>query len=96
MYQRNSGFLSAMGKIMKTLVVILSCNLKKSKSKDLDFFICVRRTQYHLTEGQHHFEQSEDFIPHLCGHKMMLRSARDALTILRFRAIIIPRKAVIS
>ena len=35
---------------------------KKSKSKDLDFFICVRRTQHRLractqhrlTEGQHH------------------------------------------
>ena len=39
-----------------------SAPAKKSKSKDLDFFICVRRTQhhlsactqYHLTKGQHH------------------------------------------
>ena len=38
---------------------------KKSKSKDLDFFICVLRTQHRLTEGQHHFEQSENIIVRL-------------------------------
>ena len=53
---------------------------KKSKSFDLDFFICVRRTQLHLTEGQHHFEQSENIIPHLCGHKTMLRQAANDVT----------------
>ena len=45
---------------------------KKSKSFDLDFFICVRRTQHHLTEGQHHFEQSENIIAYSSGHKTML------------------------
>ena len=35
---------------------------RKSKSLDLDFFICVRRTQHHLTEGQQHFEFSENII----------------------------------
>ena len=29
---------------------------KKSKPIGLDFFICVRRTQHHLTDGQHHYE----------------------------------------
>ena len=45
---------------------------KKTRSSERVFFICVRRTQHHLTEGQHHFEQSENIITHLCGHKMML------------------------
>jgi len=31
----------------------------------LDFFICVLRTQHRLTEGQHHFEQSENIIVRL-------------------------------
>ena len=31
----------------------------------MDFFICVRRTQHHLTEGQHHFERSENIIVRL-------------------------------
>ena len=52
---------------------------KKSKSKDLDFFICVRRTQHHLTEGQHHFKQSENIISHSSGHKMMLCFAQMKL-----------------
>ena len=50
---------------------------KKSKSFDLDFFICVRRTQHHLTEGQHHFERSENIIHHLCGHKTMLQQVAN-------------------
>jgi hypothetical protein len=29
----------------------------------------VPQAQHHLTEGQHHFERSENIIPHLCGHK---------------------------
>ena len=33
----------------------------------LNFFICVRRAQHHLTEGQHHFERSENIIPHSLG-----------------------------
>lgn len=36
-----------------------------SKSKDLDFFICVRKAQQHLAEGQHHFEQGENIIVRL-------------------------------
>ena len=37
---------------------------KKSRPIGLNFFICVRRTQHHLTEGQHHFERSENIIIH--------------------------------
>ena len=37
---------------------------KKTRSEERGFFICVRRTQHHLTEGQHHFERSENIIPH--------------------------------
>ena len=52
---------------------------KKSKPVGLDFFICVRRTQHHLTEGQHHFERSENIIVRL-WHKTMLRQvANDVL-----------------
>ena len=32
----------------------LSTRAKKSIAIAMDFFICVRRTQHHLTEGQHH------------------------------------------
>ena len=33
-----------------------------------------------MTEGQHHFERSENIIPHLCGHKRtMLRFAQMKL-----------------
>ena len=55
---------------------------KKSKSFDLDFFICVRRTQHHLTVGQHHYERSEYIIVRLrtqmndvvlCTNDVMLR-----------------------
>ena len=36
---------------------------KKSKSKDLDFFICVRRAQHRLrVYSQHHFLQSKNII----------------------------------
>ena len=52
---------------------------KKSKSFDLDFFICVRRTQHHLTEGQHHYERSEYIISHSSGHKTMLCFAQMKL-----------------
>ena len=38
---------------------------KKSKPIGLDFFICVRRTGHHLTEGQHHYERSEYIIVRL-------------------------------
>ena len=44
---------------------ILVGGAKKSKSFDLDFFICVRRTQHHLTVGQHHYERSEYVIVRL-------------------------------
>jgi hypothetical protein len=27
----------------------------------------VPQAQYHLTEGQHHFERSENIIPRECG-----------------------------
>ena len=37
----------------------------KNQVERLGFFICVRRTQHHLTEGQHHFEQSENIIVRL-------------------------------
>ena len=37
---------------------------KKSKSKDLDFFICVRRTQHHLRAcTQHHLSVSSTSLP---------------------------------
>ena len=52
---------------------------KKSKSFDLDFFICVRRAQRHLTEGQHHYERSEYIISHSSGHKTMLCFAQMKL-----------------
>ena len=42
---------------------------KNPRSLERGFFICVRRTQHHLTEGQHHFERSENIISHLHGHK---------------------------
>ena len=35
---------------------------KNPRSSERGFFICVRRTQHHLTEGQHHFERSENII----------------------------------
>ena len=45
---------------------------KKSKPIGVDFFICVRRTQHHLTKCQHHYERSEYIISHSSGHKTML------------------------
>ena len=42
---------------------------KNPRSLERGFFICVRRTQHHLTEGQHHFERSENIISHLRGHQ---------------------------
>ena len=50
---------------------------KKPRSEERGFFICVRRTQHHLTEGQHHFEQSENIILHLCGHQTMLQQVAN-------------------
>jgi hypothetical protein len=54
---------------------------KNPRSSERGFFICVRRTQHHLTEGQHHFERSENIIPHLCGHKrtMLRQVANDVM-----------------
>ena len=49
---------------------------KKPRSSERGFFICVRRTQHHLTEGQHHFEQSENIILHLCGHQNDVATSR--------------------
>ena len=49
---------------------------KKPRSSERGFFICVCGTQHHLTEGQHHFEQSENIISHSSGHKTMLRFAQ--------------------
>ena len=50
---------------------------KRSKPIGLDFFICVRRTQHHLTEGQHHFEQSENIISHSSEHKTILQQVAN-------------------
>ena len=52
---------------------------KKPRSEERGFFICVRRTQHHLTEGQHHFEQSENIIAHSSGHKTMLHFSQMKL-----------------
>ena len=64
---------------MMSLVQAQQGEPKKSKPIGLDFFICVRRTQHHLTEGQHHYERSEYIIPHLCGHKTLLCFAQMML-----------------
>ena len=65
---------------MMSLVRAQQWEPKNSKPIGLDFFICVRRTQHHLTEGQHHFEQSENIISHSSGHKTMLqRVANDVM-----------------
>ena len=64
-------------------VAILYYELKNPRSSERGFFICVRRTQHHLTEGQHHFERNENIIPHLCGHKrMMLRQLANDVMLL--------------
>ena len=43
------------------------------------FFHLCRKAQHHLTEGQHHFERSENIIV-LLRHKTMLRQvANDVL-----------------
>ena len=43
------------------------------------FFHLCRKAQHHLTEGQHHFERSENIIA-LLRHKTMLRQvANDVL-----------------
>ena len=54
-------------------------NEKNPRSEERGFFICVRRTQHHLTEDQHHFEQSENIISHSSGHKTMLCFAQMML-----------------
>jgi hypothetical protein len=39
----------------------------KSPSRTTWTFSFVPQAQYHLTGGQHHFERSENIIPHECG-----------------------------
>ena len=43
---------------------------KNPKAYAFGFFICVRRTQHRLTAGQHHFEQSENFIVRRTQHRL--------------------------
>ena len=40
------------------------CRNSKSPSRKTWTFSFVPQAQYHLTEGQHHFECSENIIPH--------------------------------
>jgi hypothetical protein len=55
--------------MMFSLCSKLLGELKKIQVERLGFF--------HLTEGQHHFEQSENIISHSSGHKTMLRQAAN-------------------
>jgi len=53
---------------------------KNPRSSERGFFICVRRTQHHLTEGQHHFEQRENIVSHFTAqmNEVALRANEDA------------------
>ena len=54
----------------------LSTRLQKILKASLSgFFHLCRKAQHHLTEGQHHFERSENIIVRL-RHKTMLRFAQ--------------------
>ena len=55
-----------------------------------DFFICVRRTQHHLTEGQHHFRAKSCFATSREHHFSFKRTQNDV--VLRANEVAASRK----
>ena len=59
-------------------IFFVNTRQKIHRNRDGFFHLC-RKAQHHLTEGQHHFERSENIIVRL-RHKTMLRQvANDVL-----------------
>jgi hypothetical protein len=48
----------------KASIASLSAGEQKNPSRKTWIFSFVPQAQHHLTEGQHHFERSENIIPH--------------------------------
>ena len=60
----------------KNGIFFVNSRQKILKASLSGFFHLCRKAQHHLTEGQHHFERSENIIVRL-RHKMMLRQVAN-------------------